>query len=89
MQILRRFFSLFLTFLLIFGIISPLTYSFSFQDEYDYAEFSNKIKISSEKIYENSFTETVSLDSPRTTFFLRFDNFHAESESDIQVEWKI
>ncbi len=85
MQKIKRFFSSLLVFFLAFGIFSPLGVSFTWQDIYDYSEYSHKINTDNDSVLEWK----ISFDSPRTTFFLAFDGMIAPRAEDVEVIWKI
>ncbi len=85
MQKIRDIFTYSIIFLLVGNIFFPLWASFAWEDKYDYSEFVDKIN--------NSFDpylieKNISLDSPRTTFFLRFP-YRTLVSDDIEVEWLV
>ncbi len=85
MQIKQSFFSILLVLLLLFGIVSPLTFSFAVEEVYDYGQFTDKINTSSQKIIEKDLT----FSSSRTSFSLVFPDYIPTADDDIEVEWTI
>jgi hypothetical protein len=69
-----------------FADIIPAFASIRIVDKYDYSDYIDKINISSN-------TDTVHIrqefSTPRTTFYLQFQNISPESPEDIEVEWNI
>ncbi len=92
MQKIRLFFSFFLLFFFLFGIFSPIAFSFSEEDIYDYREFREKIKVeSSQNTIHSPFFEThLAFSSPRTTFTLVFPEYKNKiPPTDLRIEWVV
>jgi hypothetical protein len=92
MQKIRLFFSSFLIFSFLFGVFSPIVFSFSTRAIYDYREFREKIKIDISKNTKNSpfFETNLAFNSPRTTFTLIFPEYkNTPPPTDLHVEWEV
>lgn len=90
MQKIRLFFSSFLIFSSLFGIFSPIAFSFSEKDIYDYREFHEKIKVDMFQNVDPSspFEAHFVFDSPRTTFTLIFPEYkNSIPPADLRIEW--
>jgi hypothetical protein len=92
MQKIRLFFSSFLIFSFLFGVFSPIVFSFSTRAIYDYREFREKIKIDISKNTKNSpsFEASLAFSSPRTTFTLIFPEYkNTPPPTDLHIEWEV
>jgi hypothetical protein len=87
MQKIRSFFIIVVSILIAITPVSPIFGYISWTDIYDYSEFQQEINISSSR--ENIYKDTISFDTPRTTFIFSFSGYTPEKEDDIIIEWDI
>ena len=84
MQKIRSFLSYFVITVFFFGIFAPIGASFAWQEKYDYTQYSDNINISSSN---NTISQDLHFDTPRTSFSLVFSGVSLPPYSDIRVDW--